>query len=65
MPTSLPAADKTAPGLPDPPDCMVAVDTSGNAVSHLSKAETCIDATARGMKILQAGATDGRAGSVV
>lgn len=51
--------------LPNPPQGMVVVDTTGNPVSHVSKPETCVHATARGMKILKAGATHAGSGAVV
>lgn len=52
-------------GLPRPPDGMVAIDSSGNALTPLSKPETCVDAAARGRSLMQPGATDHHAGALV
>eukprot|EP00892_Ulva_mutabilis_P001952 jgi/Ulvmu1/11758/UM008_0172.1 len=67
QPTGIPDRSTTASGaqcIPHPPDGMVAADASGNALSPIRKPETCVDATARGMKIMQAGTTDRNSGSL-
>lgn len=60
------AQEAAVPGglneMASPPDGMVIVDSDGNPLSPVREAATCVDATARGMKILKEEAKTGRLG---